>query len=60
MINELALAVFFAAVATLSAIGAVFVFSDYRHFPDIEQQCKERGYIQNTKTRINCSVEVSK
>jgi hypothetical protein len=53
-------ATFFAGMVALAALGVMFLAGDFRHFSNIERHCKERGYIQNTKTRINCSVEVGK
>ena len=55
--DDLFKATFFAGVVILATLGVVFLAGDFRYFSDIEKECKERGYIQSTKTRINCSVE---
>jgi|688.fasta_scaffold529982_2 hypothetical protein len=54
-----AIPVFIAVVvlAALSAVGIIAIFTDNRHFGDIESQCKQQGYIQNKTTRIMCKVE---
>jgi hypothetical protein len=43
-----------------SGIGVFHVAADNRHFTDVQQQCKEQGFIQNTKTRILCQIEGAK
>ena len=44
-------------IAGFAVIGVITAALDFRYFSDIEKHCRERGYIQDTKTRINCSVE---
>jgi hypothetical protein len=50
--------IFFVALLVLSAFGTTHLTMDFRHFSDVENQCKEQGYIQNRTTRILCSIEV--
>jgi hypothetical protein len=52
--------VLFVVVFFFSGIGVFHVAADNRHFTDVQQQCKEQGFIQNTKTRILCQIEGAK
>lgn len=47
-------------VGTLIGAGIGHFALDYRHFDQIKRDCTERGFIQNDKVRINCSVEEQK
>ena len=46
------------ALIVLATLGSVHLAMDFRHFDDVEKQCKAQGYIQNQTTRILCSIEV--
>lgn len=48
------------AVVVLACIGVFMLTGDYRHFDTITQHCKTQGYVQNTTTRITCTVEEPK
>ena len=48
----------FVALVTLATFGGVHLAMDFRHFSEVEKQCKAQGYIQNQTTRILCSIEV--
>jgi hypothetical protein len=52
------LVVFLAALFTFALIRGSLLMSDVRPFKRVVEQCKERGYIQDTNTRILCQVEV--
>lgn len=45
------------SVVVFAAIGLATLGMDYRHFNTIAKECKERGHIQNNRTRIICFVE---
>jgi hypothetical protein len=55
--DEAVFIVYVCIASALAVVGVTGLVGDFRHFSDVEKQCKERGYIQDTKTRINCSVE---
>jgi len=48
----------FVALVTLATFGGIHLTMDFRHFLEVEKQCKAQGYIQNQTTRILCSIEV--
>jgi hypothetical protein len=57
MMDDIFGMIILAALVTLSAFGSVYLAMDFRHFSEVERQCKEQGYIQNQTTRILCSIE---
>jgi hypothetical protein len=49
--------VFALVVIFYAVVGATALHFDYRHFDGVAKECKERGHIQDNRTRIICSVE---
>lgn len=57
MDNMVGIVVVVVVGSILAAIGVTHIAMDFRHFDEIEKQCKDQGYIQNKTVRIKCQKE---
>ena len=46
------------AVLVLAVTGIIDIATDARGYKSIERSCVEKGYIQDKRTKIHCSVEL--